>query len=79
MRLNVPLHEIAGFRGLLARHAHRASEYEVHEEEFSPNFGPSTRLLFVSGPTSATYSRADGEWLTQLEKDLKAGLFGHPE
>jgi hypothetical protein len=71
----VPADEATSFRALLVAYGLPAEAFHLHEEELIADYGPAVRLLFVTGPTCAAYSRADGDWIAQLEAHLSAGFF----
>ena len=67
--------EVVRFRSLLTAYGLSADAFSLREVGYEADLGPPVRLMLVSGPTHGRYSKTDGDWLGQLEKDLRAGLY----
>jgi hypothetical protein len=79
--IQIPADEVQQFRSLLEAFALPAEAFALHEKLFLPDFGPAVRIVCVNGPACGRYSRADGVWLDQLQRDLHHGLYApmpHP-
>lgn len=67
--------EASGFRLLLGSYGLEAKSFEVWREHYASDYGPAVALVIVQGSTQAVYSCAEGGWLEQLHRDLRAGLY----
>jgi len=72
---DLPPGESAEFRRLLREHGLDPEGFAVQQLTLVPDFGRPVTLVAVTGVVEATYSRAAGAWLLQLERDLRGGLF----
>jgi hypothetical protein len=77
---DVPAVEAQRFAQLLATHGLDASAFHLREEQYQFDYGTGATLVFVTGPTSATYSKSERKhWLAEFEAQLKAGLYSPGE
>jgi hypothetical protein len=76
---DVPSDEVKRFRDLLTRHGFDADAFHLREEQYEFDYGTGATLVVVTGPTSATYSKSEGDWLAAAEAHLKAGLYAPGE
>jgi hypothetical protein len=72
---DVPPDEATQFRQMLVAHGLDPSAFKLREEHYEFNYGTGATLVIVTGPTSATYSKSEGDWLAEAEAHLKAGLY----